>query len=201
MIVNVGSRGRLSKKDSDKLHIEVCERAAIASFSVSHHLQKCGVPLRFLLVIAVFSQCQFMYDFQLCVEVLVVGVASISSHVISWQNGPGVPCCGKACSPLVSIRSSVAQERGDKRQKEAVSSSPLASSPIFLPASTLRTESTDTARFPPLCFLFLRLYLLFTQRCYMLGPVCSLSFMLFYVPRTLSLSVSVTYIRKRRLAL
>lgn len=57
-----------------------------------------------------FTQCKSMYAFQFlsqlneCVwrgEVWVVGFAKISSDVISWQNGRGVPCCGKACEPLV----------------------------------------------------------------------------------------------------
>lgn len=106
MIVNVGNRDRLSKNDSDKLHIEVCKRAAIASFFISHHLQHKSVELLWgsyllSLYLVSVSTCMIFSLLDVCVEVSVVGVASISSHVISWQNGLGVPCCGKACSPLV----------------------------------------------------------------------------------------------------
>lgn len=49
----------------------------------------------------------------------------------------------------------------DKRQKEAMSSSSLASSPIFLPYWSLRTESNDTAHFSSClpCSSLLCLYL------------------------------------------
>lgn len=102
--------------------------------------------------------------------------------------------------------------RCDKRQKEAVSSSSLASSPIFLPDTSLRTKSTDTAHFssflshlyhhPVFQFYFSFLSLLFTPSpTYTQFHVFSIC--LFYVFHTLSLplSVSVTYISKRWLAL
>lgn len=91
-----------------------------------------------------------------------------------------------------------------------MSSSSLASSPIFPPDSTLRTESTDAAQFssfrpclrlyPVFKFLFSFL-IYFSAPRYLQLHVCCLFFMLLCVLLTLSLSVSVTYISKGWLAL
>lgn len=79
----------------DRLHKEVFKRAVFA-FPITYRYLNYAVPVELLVIIAVLTQCQLMYDFSVfslmnvcvCREVLVVGLASISLDVISWQKWP-----------------------------------------------------------------------------------------------------------------